>query len=82
MEVKPTWYDVIIHYAQQTGRKGFTAGEFARDTMCVKLTTRISEMEQAGYKFFRQWETNETTGSRYLRFWLLKSPKIKKKKKK
>ena len=66
-----TWHITILSWFKKNPRGGLTAGEFARDTMSTKLSTRICELETLGHKFSRQWEVNTNTNARYIRYFYL-----------
>lgn len=72
-----TWHIEIIRWFKRNPRRGLTAGEFAKQTGCTKLSTRICELETLGYKFVRIWEQSES-GAKYIRYFLIKNKKDKK----
>ena len=51
-------------------KKGLTAAEWARLTGCTKLTSRISELRDIGYKFTEVWQDSEIRKRHYKRYFL------------
>lgn len=68
-----TQNEKIIAYCKNYPTKGISSYEAFQFLRITKLSTRIGELEKAGYVFHREWEKNKD--GQHMRYWMVREAK-------